>query len=55
MKPTSILLVGCTALGMLLLPTNTLRSSESDQPRTITVSGEAEIRVIPDEVEITFL
>jgi uncharacterized protein YggE len=53
MKPTSVLLVGFTALSVLLLPNTALRSSESETPRTITVTGEAEIRVVPDEVEIT--
>lgn len=53
MKQNSILLLGCVVLGALFLPNNVLQSSNSENPRTITVSGEAEIRVVPDEVEIT--
>ncbi|MEJ2551427.1 MAG: SIMPL domain-containing protein [Anaerolineales bacterium] len=53
MKPASILLVGFTALGVFLLPSRTSTNVETQTPRTITVSGEAEIRVVPDEVQIT--
>ena len=51
MKTTAGVLLGALISGVLLQPLPAM-GQDSDSPRTITVSGEALVKVIPDEVEI---
>lgn len=55
MKIKSILLVSLAALIILSLAawTGTAAESSSQVPRTVTVTGDAEMRVVPDEVILT--
>ncbi|NIS81201.1 MAG: DUF541 domain-containing protein [Anaerolineales bacterium] len=53
MKQLSGILAAAAFLSVLVTPLNQGLRAEKTEPRTITVTGDAEVRVVPDEVILT--
>lgn len=53
MKPKAIAIASLALVLVLSLSAWTSSQSTSQEPRTITVTGDAEVRVVPDEVLLT--